>query len=73
MSEFYEFKSKIRTSIHFTQDNLLFIDAAKSLEESGRSARIYGLIERYQEVFYQYQQSLISTFSDEDLLRLADE
>lgn len=72
MSEFYEFKSTIKTSINFTQDNLLFIDSTESLEETGRSARINGLIERYREVFYQYQPSLRSTFSDEDLLRLAD-
>lgn len=72
MSETYEFKTTIKTSVHFTQDNLLFIDAAKSLIESGRSARINGLIERYREVFYEYQPKLNKIFSKNDLLRLAD-
>lgn len=75
MTELYYLKHTVKTTIYLTQDNLLFVDASKSMGASGQigqSARINELLERYRAIFYEYQPSLKSMFSDEDLLQLAD-
>lgn len=75
MTELYYFNHTVKTTIHLTQENLLFVDASKSMGASGQigqSARINELLERYRKIFYDYQPSLKRIFSHEDLLQLAD-